>query len=333
LLQLFVVPAVIVACVIGVWFAIESLARSGETDPDAIVRGIRSPNGFQQAKDLADMLQTPERYPELASNRELAQGLADYLDELIDASDDAESAVTMRYFLATVLGEMHVGDSLPVLIKAALKDPERDVRRRAINAIAVLAASLDQNILRQQSAADELVDALVELAEDQDELLRSEAAFAIGVVAADIEADPRLVESLRILADDPYTDARFNAAVGLARTGSPLAAPALAEMLDPEAVAASLAGEKPITEDQTKLALRKQQAHKRNTILSTALSAIEMLLAHGASTSDLEVVQRALSRFIDLAPSIQDPSPLPDELLDAAKRTLAKVQAAQQNVR
>src|SRR5689334_11582536 len=64
IIQLFVVPAVIVACVVGVWFLIESLARQGEQDPAKIVASLRSPNQarFQQAKELADMLRLKERY-------------------------------------------------------------------------------------------------------------------------------------------------------------------------------------------------------------------------------------------------------------------------------
>jgi HEAT repeat protein len=234
----------------------------------------------------------------------------------------------MRYFLATLLGEMHVADGLPALVRTARSDPERDVRRKAINAIAVLAGSLGQMKAPQWTASDDLVEALVEQSNDQDELVRAETAFAIGVVALAPDADSRLVDALRVLADDPYTDARFNAAVGLARIGSPLAPKAVAEMLDLEALAASVSGEKPITEDQTKLQLRSQQAYKRNTILTSALAAIGMILDHKTPSDKLAVVETALEKFIAAAPQIQDPSPVPRELLNAAKRTLEKVKAA-----
>jgi hypothetical protein len=87
LLQLFVVPAVIVACVVLVWFGIESLARSGEKDPDAIVRALRSNQGFQMANDLNGMLQMRERYPELQASHELATNIAKYLDELVEQGE------------------------------------------------------------------------------------------------------------------------------------------------------------------------------------------------------------------------------------------------------
>src|SRR5215213_1368621 len=98
IIQLFVVPAVIVAAVVLLWFLIESLARRSEQDPDQIVAALRSSNQarFQRAKELADMLRLPERYPELKINRELAQKLAVYLDELVEAGDSSDASVAMR---------------------------------------------------------------------------------------------------------------------------------------------------------------------------------------------------------------------------------------------
>lgn len=331
LLQLFVIPAIIVACVVLLWFVIERLARSGEQDPAAIVAGLRGANGFQQAKDLADMLRVPERYPKLRTSHELAQGVAEYLTELVETGSDAEGAVTMRYFLVTLLGEMQVDDGLPALLKAAASDQQRDVRRRAVNAIAVLAGGMAELNPPQYLQSDDLADALVALANDQDELIRSETAFAIGVVAAAPEADARLVESLLSLADDPYTDARFNAATALARIGNPAAPKSVAEMFDFEALDASLTGEQPLTEGQDEQTLRRQQAYKRNTILTTALKSVGLLLDQQASPESLSVVEDALQRFVAAAPQVQDPSPIPDELLDAAERTLAKVQEARQD--
>jgi HEAT repeat protein len=234
----------------------------------------------------------------------------------------------MRYILVTLLGEMHVDDGMPALVKAATSDPERDVRRKAVNAIAVLAGTLHKRDPEQGVASDELVEALLKLASDQDELLRSETAFAIGVVAQAKDADPRLVEELGRLADDPYTDARFNAAVGLARIGSPLAPKAAAEMFDFEALAASVGGEKPITLEQSPERLRSQQAYKRNMIVSSALSAVGMLLKSNLPAATLAPLQTALEKFIADAPKIQDPAPVPREQIDAAKRVLERVKSA-----
>lgn len=324
ILQLFVIPALIVTVVVLLWLLVESMARGGEQNPDEILRGLRSSNQarFQRAKDLADMLRQPERYPELKSNHDLSQKLAEYLDELVAAGNDAEAEVSMRYFLCTALGEFRVADGLPALVNAAQNDPERDVRRKAINAIAVLAGSLASLKPPQALENEELVAALVELADDQDELVRSETAFAVGVLAAAPDADPRLAATLEELADDTYTDARFNAAIGLANVGSPRAATAVAEMFDPESLEASLSGEQAMTPQVTARALAAQKTYKRNMILHNGVKAAHRLATNTATpAADRAVLAAALAKFIGLAPAMQEPGPVPPELIDAMKKT------------
>jgi HEAT repeat protein len=328
IIQLFVIPAVIVAAVVLLWLLVESLARGGEQNPDEILKGLRSSNQarFQRAKDLADMLRQPERYPKLKTSSELSQKLGVYLDELVEAGSDAESEVSMRYFLCSALGEFRVADGLPALVNAAQNDPERDVRRKAINAIAVLAGSLEALKPPQTIESEELVEALLQLADDQDELIRSETAFAIGVLAAQPKADPRLAATLQELADDTYTDARFNAAIGLANLGHARAATAVAEMLDPASIEASLRGEQAMTEQVTAEDLRKQKAYKRNMILHNAVKAANRLAANSSiSSADRATVAAALAKFIELAPTIEEPAPVPSELVDAMKETQAKL--------
>jgi HEAT repeat protein len=217
---------------------------------------------------------------------------------------------------------------LPALLNAARNDPERDVRRRAVNAIAVLAGSMADLKPPRPLTSEELADALVELANDENELIRSETAFALGVVAATPGADSRLLPTLEALADDPYTDARFNAAVGLARVGASGAAGAVAEMLDPESIASSLSGEKALTEQVTDAQLAAQKAFKRNTIITSALSAVDRLLSNKQTPPEqLVVLEQALASFIAAAPDMEGPAPVPDELIDAAQRTLKRVKA------
>ena len=328
ILQLFVVPAVIVAAVVLFWMVIESLARRSEQDPDEIVRALRSssPVRFQTANELADMLRLPDRYPKLKRNRELVQKLAALLDEQIEAGDDGDASITMRMFLCKALGEFYVDDSLPTLLKAARSDPDRDVRRQAINAMAVLAGELSNLKPPQYLESDELVDTLVALGDDPDELIRSETAFALGVAATAPKADPRLALELEELADDPYTDARFNAAVALARIGHPRAAAGIAEMLDAESIASSLQGEKPMVEDVSEQVLRSQKAYKRDSIINSAISAIYLLLKQGPLPPDAQAaLDRALSDFIVQAPKIKAETPIPRELVKAAEKALAKV--------
>jgi hypothetical protein len=329
IIQLFVVPAVIVAAVVLVWFLIESLARRGMENPDQIVAALRSNNQarFQRAKELADMLRMPQRYPELKTSHELAQKLAAYVDELVAAGDAGDASVTMRIILVAALGEFQIDDGLPALINAAKSDPERDVRRKAVNAIAVLADSMARLNPPRPIGSEALTETLVQIASDQDQLLRSEAAFAIGVVDA-AKPDPRLTSALEQLADDPYTDARFNAAVGLARIGSPQAATAVAEMLDPASIASSVAGEKPMTPQVTEAALEAQKVHKRNTIVTSALTAIDRLLENKSlPPENLVVLRKALEGFLAETPKMTEPAPPPAELVEAVKKSLDKVNA------
>ena len=330
IIQLFVIPAVIVAAVVGIWFVIETLARRGEQDPAKIVAALRSNNQarFQQAKELADMLRLPQRYPELKISHELSSQIAAYVDEMVDAGRPEDAEVTMRIFLVTALGEFQVADGLPALVNAALHDPQRDVRRRAINAIAVLAGSMAALKPPQPLVDEELTAALLALADDQDELVRSETTFAIGVAAEAPEADPRLVEKLVVLADDPYTDARFNAAAALARLGHPAASAAVAEMFDVDSIAASVSGEKALTPEVTEESLAKQRAFKRNMILSSALKSTNRLRETPALPAEaFGPLEEAVEGFLKSVEKLQKEEPVPDELVDEAERTLVRVKA------
>ena len=330
IIQLFVIPAVIVAAVVAIWFVIESLARRGEQDPAVIVKALKSNNQarFQQAKDLADMLRLPQRYPEMKVSHDLSHQIAGYVDELVAAGRPEDAEVTMRIFLVTALGEFHVDDGLPALLNAAQNDPERDVRRRAINAIAVLAGAMAGLKPPQSLQSEELAEALLKLADDQDELVRSETTFAIGVVAGTPDADPRLAEKLVELADDPYTDARFNAAAALARLGSPAAPAAVAEMFDADSLASSLSGEKALTEEVTEEALAAQKAFKRNMILSSAIKSTNQLLATPALPAEaFAPLETAVEGFLKSLEKLQKTGPVPDELVDEAERTLVRVKA------
>lgn len=326
-LQLFVIPLMIVTVVLLAGYLVVSMASTGEQDPERIVAALRSSNQarFQRAKDLADMLRLPERYPELKTNRELAAKLADYMNDLVKEGDPSDAEVAMRFVVARALGDFNVSEGLPALINAALNDPERDVRRQAVNAIAVHAGSMAE--LKQPLAGEELTEALLKLADDEDELIRSETTFALGIVATNPAADSRLVEKLEELADDPYTDARFNSAAWLARIGSPRAVDVIVEMLDPEAIDSSASGEKPMTADVTEQAVASNKAFKRKVMITNSLKSIDELLASKSlPPENLVTLQQALERFTAALPEMGFSERVQIELLAAAERTLDKVQ-------
>ena len=214
------------------------------------------------------MLRLEQRYPELKRNADLAAQLAELLDEEVEAGLDDQNSISLRYYLCRVLGEFYVDNGVGVLLKTARQDNQRDVRREAINALAVLSHALAELKPPQTVQHPQLVETLVTLANDQDDLVRSQTAFALGVFVLSPDADPRLAAELELLVDDLYSDARYNAALGLARQGNLRAVEAVIEMLDAEALAMNIASE-------TTPAL---QAFKRDTILDNALDAAGLML-------------------------------------------------------
>jgi HEAT repeat protein len=233
--QLFLVPLLIVTIIIMVWLMFSWLAHMG-SDPERLVRNLRKNNdaGWQSALTLADLLRNPD-HEELKQNPQLAGDLVDVLRSHMDAADVSPNSIRLRVFLCRALGEFSIPDVVPILITAAGQqrdEAELDVRRAAVEAIAVFAARHDVESLRDnQPLVDALLAASRERTSDASDLrpdeLRSTAAFALGVVGGE-----RAVERLAVLAGDPYPNARYNATTALARQGDLRALPGLLEMLD-----------------------------------------------------------------------------------------------------
>lgn len=312
IIQLFVVPAIIVLAVVLLWLLVTTLATQGEQDPTKIVAALRGSNQarWQKAEELANMLRLEQRYPELKHNGQLATELAKLLDELVDEGGDDKNSVTLRYYLARVLGEFYVQDGVEVLLKTAREDQDLDVRREAINALAVLSQALSELDPPQSVEHTELVETLTSLANDQDDLIRSQTAFALGVFAKAPDADPQFTMELEKLVDDLYSDARYNAALGLARKGNLRAVGAVAEMFDPEALAMS-------TVKETTPAL---QEFKRNTLLDNGLKAAKTLMEKHPE-AELTQLRQAIEQFAETGDSWQ-PAPAPPSLIARAKQLL-----------
>lgn len=314
IIQLFVVPAIIVLAVVMLWLLVTTLATQGDQDPTKIVAALRSSNQarWQKAEELANMLRLEKRYPELKHNAQLAAELAKLLDELVEAGLDDKNSISLRYYLCRVLGEFYVDDGLEVLLKTAREDPERDVRREAINALAVLSSARANLDPPQGLEHPQLVETLTALANDQDDLIRSQTAFALGVFATSPAADPQLNAELEKLADDLYSDARYNAALGLARQGNLRALDAVIEMFDPEALALA-------TKEEKTAAL---QTYKRDTLLKNAIYASGQLMQKNPQV-DFSALRAAIEAFTESAAE-WTPRPVPESLIDRGKTLLEK---------
>ena len=230
--KLILLPALVVVSLVLMVVVIGWLTLS-PGDVDSMVDALKKGGNrrWRAAVNLAGVLREPggaglKRDPVLAAR------LTEILEREIESGGTREDEITLRMYLCRALGEFHLGEPLPVLIEAATteRDPrEVDVRRSAIEAIAVLASNLGPSRLRSRA---ELIAALREASQDTRAPLRSAAAFTLGVIGGS-EAETELAALL----SDAHPDVRYNAATGLARHGDVKAVDVLLEMLDPSETA------------------------------------------------------------------------------------------------
>jgi HEAT repeat protein len=285
IVQLFVIPAVIVAVIVIVWALFNWLAHMG-TDPRSYVEALRRNNEsrWQEAVNLANELNKTGN-EKIKQDSELARELADLLNSEIDAGQFDEKPVTLRVYLCRVLGEFHVPDVLPTLIKAAKTERderERDVRLAALQGLARLIPNLNVENLRQNEA---LRDVLIADSKDSNNVVRYHAAYTLGVLGGDAAR-----KQLEVLLDDGDVDVRMNAATGLARHGDPACIGVLVRMLDPT--------------DAEAAGTEKEQAAKVGKQITVELNALEAAaqLKQTDSTADLKPLAEAVDRLIAAGP-------------------------------
>lgn len=228
---------IIVAVFVAIWLVFGLLAHVG-SDPEDLVQDLRKgkDTSWQKALTLANLLRNSE-YEDLKSDPKIAADLASVLQSRIEfGAMDAES-IKLRVFLCRALGEFEVREVVPALILAVNTErdgAEVDVRRSALEAVAVLATNVGPADLRENQ---QLVETVLAASKEQGEgpvvkrrrdELRTTAAFTLGVIGG-----KRAIERLELLLGDPCPNARYNAATGLARHGKDVAIPVLVEMLDP----------------------------------------------------------------------------------------------------
>ena len=316
IIQLFVVPAVIVAMVVLVGWLVTMMATSGVRDPKQIVAALSSsnPGRWQEAFELANALRTDTQEVGLKSSSELAKQLGELLQRECEVGNVDDTSVKLRTFLCSALGEFRVDDGVGALLVAAREDKDEFVRGSAINSLAVLSQTFQSLDPPRKLHHEDLVETLVDLANGESGVIRSHVAFALGVMTLSEDAEPQLTEELEKLVDDLHADARYNAALGLARRGSPLAVAPLVEMLDLQSLSESIQGE----------TLPQLQTRKRNTILKNALDAV-LLMKEKNPTADLKPLRTALEKFIEEAPDWKSEGEVPEPLIERAKDVREKL--------
>jgi HEAT repeat protein len=292
---------VVVVLLVTVVLLFGYLSHWGQSPRD-YVEQLRNPSraAWQSAASLAQMLREPG-HDAHRKDRELARDLASILDEQLEVAAPDDQHVKLRVFLCRALGEFEVADGMPALLRAAATEHDArnvPVRLAALEAIAVVAHRLGSDAIADRP---ELLSTLVAAAnetsaddngDDDRELVRERAAFALGTLGTD-----EALEQLASMLSDDYPNVAFNAATGLARHGDRRAIPVLLQMLDANNPA-SVTGE------------LDAGAHKRKrtTVLINALRASRQLVAQHSQTNFprlTEAVERLTAANVAVAVQLE----------------------------
>ncbi|MFM9961093.1 MAG: hypothetical protein ACKV2Q_07695 [Planctomycetaceae bacterium] len=231
IVQLFVVPGLIVAAIVGVWLLFGKLA-SAEQDWQALVADMKSSNEHRRgrgAMGLAQALAVDQNSkttgPRLTTNPQVAQELSALLTDTLKSSSQEAAVIDQQAFLTRTLGLLDVPETvLPVLREAMKETRDREVRKNAVAAVATIAFRASE---RSEPLSDAgILEELSVVARDTDPLLRSLTALTLGFFPLDL-AD----QSLTVLLADADANTRANAAVAFTRHKSLKAVPILQEVL------------------------------------------------------------------------------------------------------
>lgn len=245
IVQLFVVPAVIVMIIVAVYVLFGRLA-SGEADWRQLVTDVKSENNhvrWRSALTLAQVLQDDalrkDKGQQLASTPEVATALTDLLSDLLKKTSPKEEEIQQTDYMLKAVGLVDVPEAVvPVLLTAAEGTRDREIRKQALNSLAVICgrAFVDR---KKPVNIPELTNRIIEISKESETLFRHQAAFILGTLAA-----PEAIDRLTAMLNDGDQMARVNAAVGLARHNSTAGIPTLEKLfeeaaawkLDPSAV-------------------------------------------------------------------------------------------------
>lgn len=218
IVQLFLVPALIVTVVIGVYLLFGKLA-SGEQDWRKQLTDVRHDNAhirWRGALGLAQMLQanaTAEGVP-LSENRDVADELAQLMRDSLAHGTTSKDDYKQQEFLTRTLGLIDVPDvTMPVLLESMNPAEDRDVRKNALAAIATTASRFHER--GETFDGTDVVPEVIAASEETDQMIRHLATFTLGMF--DI---PSARDRLEVLLEHGDELTRANAAIALARGGS-----------------------------------------------------------------------------------------------------------------
>jgi hypothetical protein len=241
IVQLFLIPALIVTAIVGVWALFGKLA-SNEQDVSRVLADIRSSNANRRGPAMhtfTRMLQVDARRDpdkqQYVNNPSVASNTSDILQFWLEnvPSKRAEKIATLntQIFLTRALGWFDAPDKvLPTLRNALHVEPEpysgdqteqeirdlqQQVRTSAVESIALIAhrAAIRGQPIQQPELIDDLIE--VTNSPDAETELRHRGAFALGLLPS--EQSRQQLSAWLKNADDKT---RLNAAIALSRHSS-----------------------------------------------------------------------------------------------------------------
>jgi hypothetical protein len=306
IVQLFVVPAIIVTVIVGVYLLFGQLA-SGEQDWRKQLTDIRSDNPhvrWRGALGLAQMLQADATADgqRLAENRDVATELAGLLQDSIRKASASNDDLKQQEFLARTLGLVDVDDvTLPALKAALQPDEDETVRKNALASLATIANRRHEAGNSFNDAA--VVDDVIAVTFEQQPVLRHTATYTLGLFDS-----PAADQRLAVLLEDADRKTQFNAAVALARGGSTEGLPVFEAVLeeaqsDPQVVGGPLSPDGSSSE--------QNQAFEQALMLGNTFKALEEL------SGEMSVEQR--QHFAERIAPLADAYPQPQLRIEAGE--------------
>jgi HEAT repeat protein len=291
IVQLFVVPAIIVAAVIGLYLLFGKMA-AGDTDWRQLVSDIKSDNPnvrWRAALNLAEGLDADEARgtdgQHLASIPEIATALNDLTLQQLQSTTRNDEQQQQLAFLLKALGRMDAVEQIrPALLKSLDETSETETRKHGLQAVAMVAG---RRHARKDLLVDgDLSDSVITASESADAVLRQHGAFTLGLMSGPA-GEARLAELL----EDPDEMTRINAAIGFARNGS-------SRGLDVLMQALQRSGDWP---GQPNSAREVEASFEKQLILKNTLHAVEQL-GPGLNAADRDAVAVELKKLEESLP-------------------------------
>ncbi len=270
IVQLFVVPAIIVMVVLGVWLLFGQLA-TGEFDWRRAVANIKSENPhirWRAAMTLAEMLNADnargEQGQHLAENAEIAKSLCDIYSGLIAQTQFTDEEREQLEFLSIAIGRLNVPETVTPVLLAAMRREDEGIQGQSLIAASMIAGKARERGNPVDDA--DIVEAAIDLSYSEKSIIRQPAVYLLGLVKAEV-AEPRLTALLNH--GDPIT--RINAANGLARDGSTAGMHVFEEAVE-RAIA-----EPPVDPGRAASAEKLASYQQQLTILKNTIHAVDLL--------------------------------------------------------